>query len=69
MKGKMVLTYCQTEETLGCSNDKRFTIIPLDLTTQEMEILRRSGGEDDLHVDVRLRFRGIRIIGELILNS
>lgn len=62
-------TYCQTKETLWCGNDKRLAIIPLQLATEEMEILRWDGREDDMHVDIYLRPRHIRIVRELISDD
>lgn len=31
-----------------------------------MEILRWGGGEDDMHVDVHIRLRGVRVVRELV---
>jgi hypothetical protein len=65
----MVSTYSQTEETLWSSDDKGFAIIPLHLAAKEMEILRWCGGEDDMHVDIRLRLGSVRVVRELISND
>lgn len=65
----MMSTYCQTEEALWCCDNEGLTIVPLHLATEEMEILHRSGWEDDMHVDIRVRLRGIRVVRELVLND
>lgn len=61
-------TYRETKETLRTRDDQWFAIIPLHLPPQEMEVLRRSSGECDVHVDMGglgTIMEGVRVIREL----
>ena len=42
------------EKDFRASDDERFTIVALDLTTEKMEILSRRGWKDNVHIDIRL---------------
>ena len=61
----MVHTHWMKEKEFRASDDERFTIVALHLTTEKMEILSRSGWKDNVHIDIRLALWIERIISEL----
>lgn len=61
----------KAEQTLGTGNDQRLAEIASELPSEEMEVLRGSSWECDIHVHVR-RFRAgiecVAVVRQLMLR-